>query len=58
LEGERRHGKSGSVALPRTKLVLATEAALFAAPALSAERPTADERKSVADMIVDSIDGF
>jgi hypothetical protein len=32
------------------KLVLATDAALLEAPALSAERATADERKSVADM--------
>ena len=47
------HGKSGSVALPRTKLVLAAETALFAAPALRAERATAEERKSVADMIDD-----
>jgi hypothetical protein len=38
--------------------VLAIEAALFAAPALRAERPTADERKSVADMTAGSIDGF
>ena len=33
------------------KLVLAAETALLEAPALSAERATADERKSVADMI-------
>jgi hypothetical protein len=45
------HGKSGRVALPLMKLVLAAETALLEAPALSAERATADERKSVADMI-------
>lgn len=35
------------------KLVLATDAALLEAPALSADRATAEERKSVADMIAD-----
>jgi hypothetical protein len=35
------------------KLVLAAETALFEAPALSAERATADERNSVADMVID-----
>jgi hypothetical protein len=39
--------------LPLMKLVLATDAALLEAPALSAERATADERKSVADMTAD-----
>jgi hypothetical protein len=46
------HGRSGSVALPRTKLVLAIVAAFFAAPARRAERAAAaDDRKRVADMI-------
>lgn len=35
------------------KLVLATDAALLEAPALRADRATAEERKSVADMIAD-----
>jgi hypothetical protein len=48
------HGRSGRVALPRTKLVLAIEAALFEAPALRAERAAPDVRKSVADMVVRS----
>jgi len=43
-------GKSGSVAFPRTKLVLAAEAALFAAPALRAERAAVLVRNSVADI--------
>jgi hypothetical protein len=43
-------GKSGSVAFPRTKLVLVAEAALFAAPALSAERAAVLVRNSVADI--------
>jgi hypothetical protein len=41
------------VALPLTKLVLATEAALFAAPAFKAERAATEERNSVVDMIMD-----
>lgn len=52
LEGDG-HGKSGRVALPRVKLVLVTDAALLEAPALRADRATAEERKSVADMIAD-----
>jgi hypothetical protein len=47
------HGRSGRVALPRTKLVLAMEAALFEAPALKAERAAVLVRKSVVDMIAD-----
>ncbi len=35
------------------KLVLVTDAALLKAPALRADRATAEERKSVADMIAD-----
>lgn len=48
---EDEHGRSGRVALPRTKLVLAIEAALFEAPALRAERAAVEVRRSVADMI-------
>jgi hypothetical protein len=47
-------GRSGRVALPRTKLVLAIEAALFEAPARRAERAAPEVRKSVADMIIQS----
>lgn len=47
-------GRSGSVALPRTKLILATLAALFEAPALRAERAALDVRRSVADMIANA----
>jgi hypothetical protein len=50
------HGRSGRVALPLMKLVLAADAALLEAPALSAERATADERKSVADIVADPIE--
>lgn len=45
------HGKSGSVALPLTKLVAATDAALFKAPARRAERTTGVVRRSVADIL-------
>lgn len=47
------HGKSGRVALPRMKLVLATDAAFLKAPALRADRATAEEQKSVADMVAE-----
>ena len=49
------HGRSGRVAFPLTKLVLATEAALFEAPALKAERAALEVRNRVADMIIASI---
>lgn len=51
-EGRRRtiQGRSGSVALPRTKLVLATATAFLEAPALRAERAALEVRKSVADI--------
>lgn len=39
------------MALPRTKLVLATPAALFEAPALRAERIAGELRKSAADIV-------
>ena len=35
------------------KLVLVTDAALLEAPVLRADRATAEDRKSVADMIAD-----
>jgi hypothetical protein len=35
------------------KLVLVTDAALLEAPVLRADRATAEERKSVADMVAD-----
>lgn len=41
------------MALPRTKLVLATPAALFEAPALRAERIAGELRKSVTDIVYD-----
>lgn len=47
------HGRSGSVALPRMKLVLAIVAALLEAPALRAERAALEVRKRVADMMID-----
>lgn len=47
------HGRSGRVALPRTKLVLATLAALLEAPARKAERTAVLVRKSVVDMFED-----
>jgi len=50
-EEEDEQGRSGSVALPRMKLVLATDAALLEAPALNAKRATTDERNNVADMV-------
>lgn len=53
MESQDAHGRSGSVALPRTKLVLAIVAALFEAPALRAERAAVDVRRSVVDMIAD-----
>lgn len=50
---EALHGRSGRVALPRTKLVLATPAALLEAPTRKAERTVALVRKSVVDMSED-----
>jgi hypothetical protein len=45
------HGRSGRVALPRTKLVLAMAATRLGAPARRAERAVMEVRKRVADMI-------
>lgn len=39
------------MALPRTKLVLATPATFFEAPALRAERIAGELRKSVVDIV-------
>ena len=50
---EALHGRSGRVALPRTKLVLATLAALLEAPARKIERTAVLVRKSVVDMSED-----
>jgi len=47
------HGRSGRVALPRTKLVLAIAAAFLGAPARRAERAAVLVRKSAADMLMD-----
>jgi hypothetical protein len=47
------HGRSGRVALPRTKLVLATPAALLAVAAFRAERTAGAARKREVDMIMD-----
>lgn len=49
-EGDEQ-GRSGSVALPRTKLVEAIAPSFFADAALRAERAAVEVRKSVADMI-------
>lgn len=48
---EVAQGRSGSVALPLTKLVLAIVAALFEGPARRAARAAVEVRRSVADMI-------
>lgn len=53
IESQDEHGRSGSVALPRTKLVLVMAAAVFEAPALRAVRAAVDVRRRVADMIAD-----
>ena len=44
------HGRSGRVALPRTKLMLAMAAARLEAPARRAERAAVEVRRRVADM--------
>ncbi len=46
------HGKSGSVALPRTKVVLASAAAGRATRDRRAPRRTGADRRSVADMVL------
>jgi hypothetical protein len=49
--GGDEQGRSGSVALPRTKLVEAIAPSFFADAALRAERAAVEVRKSVADMV-------